>query len=74
MNICNRNVYSSSVRLGEWDTSTSTDCDNGDCADPVLDVPVEQLITHEDYNANSKTQENDIALIRLSQSVTFTGE
>lgn len=62
----------SSVRLGEWDTSTDLDCDNGDCADPVVDVPVEQLIAHENYNPNSKAQENDIALIRLSWNVNFT--
>lgn len=61
-----------SVRLGEWDTNTDTDCDRGDCSDPALDVPVEEIIPHENYNPNSKSQENDIALLRLSQSVTYT--
>lgn len=42
------------------------------CADPVLDVPVAEIIVHENYEQNSKLQTDDIALIRLAQSVTFT--
>ncbi|KAJ6637209.1 Serine protease easter [Pseudolycoriella hygida] len=61
-----------SVRLGEWDTNAEEDCDRGDCADPPLDIAVEEVIPHENYNPNSKTQENDIALLRLSQQVTYT--
>jgi hypothetical protein len=61
-----------SVRLGEWDTASDTDCDEDDCSDPVVDVPVEQIITHENYNPNAKSQENDIALLRLSRPVTYT--
>ena len=60
--------------MGEWDTSTDSDCENGDCADPPVDIAVEQLIPHESYNPNSKTQENDIALLRLSRSAASTGE
>lgn len=66
-------AFRTAVRLGEWDTTTDTDCDNGDCSDPVVDVAVEELLSHENYNPNSKTQENDIALIRLSRDVDFTG-
>lgn len=58
--------------MGEWDTETERDCDNGDCSDDVVDVDVEELIPHEAYNSNSKTQENDLALLRLAQPVTFT--
>lgn len=43
-----------------------------ECADPVLDVPVAEIIVHENYVQNSKLQTDDIALIRLAQSVTFT--
>lgn len=60
------------MRLGEWDTRTEIDCNENECADPVVNVPVEQLIPHEDYNPDSKQQEHDIALVRLSQTVTFT--
>ncbi len=66
-------IIRSSVRLGEWDTSTDEDCDRGDCSDPAVDVAVEEVITHESYNPNSKAQENDIALLRLSRSVAYTG-
>lgn len=64
--------HSTSVRLGEWDTSEPIDCHEGECALPVVDVPVEQLIPHERYNPDSKQQEHDIALVRLSQTVQFT--
>lgn len=65
-------ICSTSVRLGEWDTSTATDCNDDECAPPPLDIPVEQLIPHERYNPDSKQQENDVALVRLSQPVAFT--
>jgi len=62
----------SSVRLGEWDTNSVTDCDGDDCSDAPVDVPVEAIIAHENYNPNSKAQENDIALLRLSRTVAYT--
>lgn len=37
-----------------------------------MDVSISEIIMHEDYVPFSKTQYNDIALIRLSQSVQFT--
>jgi secreted trypsin-like serine protease len=37
-----------------------------------LDVPVESIIIHEDYNENVLA--NDIALLKLKNSVTFDGE
>lgn len=61
------------MRLGEWDTNSEEDCDRGDCSDPPLDIAVEEVLPHENYNPNSKAQENDIALLRLSQPVTYTG-
>lgn len=62
----------SGVRLGEWDLSQARDCENDYCADPVLDVPVVERISHEQYVSGSKAQENDIALLRLGRSVQFT--
>nr|QFZ95602.1 serine protease 3 [Lasioderma serricorne] len=66
-----------SVRLGEYDTDNSTDCEysgQGEpfCSDPPLDIPVEQAIAHEDYNPDDKNQYHDIALLRLSRAVRFT--
>lgn len=63
-----------SVRLGEWNTEADTDCEEYDdfCADPVLNIPIEELIPHENYNPNLEAPEDDIALIRLSKAVNFT--
>lgn len=57
--------------LGEWDTSNEQDCEEDYCADPVQDIPVVQRIPHEQYIPNSKTQDNDIALLRLGHSARF---
>lgn len=67
------------VRLGEYNTETTEDCvqlDNArDCADPVKNYGVEEIIVHEDYRPieNSFLQrENDIALLRLSGNVRYS--
>lgn len=64
--------HRSSVRLGEWDTNSVEDCEDDICSDPPLDVPVEERIVHENYMPASKLQENDIALLRLSNTVAYT--
>lgn len=66
-----------SVRLGEWDTTTSRDCDDSllneiVCSDPSVDISIEEKIVHESYDANNKNQHNDIALLRLSRPVKYT--
>lgn len=40
-----------------------------DCAPPAVDVPISDIIPHENYNTAAKT--NDIALIRLSHEINF---
>lgn len=60
------------VRLGEWDLNQTTDCVEGDCADAPLDMAVEKIIVHEDYDPQSKAQYNDIALIRFTRDVNMT--
>jgi hypothetical protein len=65
------------VRLGEWDRSSDVDCDEsfvGEriCNDPPVDIPIEKLIPHEQYDPTSLNQHNDIALLRLAQPVTYT--
>ncbi|KAL0100211.1 hypothetical protein PUN28_019557 [Cardiocondyla obscurior] len=68
-----------SVRLGEYDTDTETDClpDGADgtvnCADDPVTVGVEEQIAHEEYQPQSRDQRYDIALLRLSRDVKFTG-
>lgn len=59
-----------SVRLGEHNLSSEIDCENGECADPVVDIPIVEIIVHENYVSNKK--DHDIALIRLARPVTFT--
>lgn len=61
-----------SVRLGEHDLSSDLDCEGGECADPVVDVPVAATIVHEKYATKSESQPYDIALIRLLRPVDFT--
>ncbi|XP_053669159.1 serine protease easter-like [Anopheles marshallii] len=57
----------SSVRLGEYNRNTLTDCASVDgqmvCAPPVQTLRIESVITHPDYN--KPRYANDIALIRL---------
>ncbi|XP_014215631.1 melanization protease 1-like [Copidosoma floridanum] len=65
------------VRLGEYNTATNPDCiAEGEsdmvCADEPITVGIEERIIHESYGPNSNNQHADIALIRLSQDVTFT--
>lgn len=60
------------VRLGEYDTSTAVDCVLGDCNDPVVNVGIEQIIAHPNYDPEEKNRYNDIGLIRLASEVTYT--
>ncbi|XP_061402629.1 serine protease easter-like [Musca vetustissima] len=65
------------VRLGEWDRSTTRDCERLannqlDCADPHIDVGIEDLIPHPQYNENSANRLYDIALIRLNRDIEYT--
>lgn len=54
------------VRLGESDLDTDPDCVLQECADPVQDIPVAEIIRHPDYNLNGN-EHNDIALLRLAR-------
>ncbi|XP_058453501.1 CLIP domain-containing serine protease B9-like isoform X1 [Malaya genurostris] len=63
-----------SVRLGEYDTTTDVDCIEQDgeriCADPPIDVPVEEKLPHPEYSELTKL--NDIALLRLNRDILYT--
>ncbi|XP_052744043.1 CLIP domain-containing serine protease HP8 [Bicyclus anynana] len=61
----------SHVRLGEWHTSWDIDCMRGNCAPRPLDLPVEEIIAHEQYVPTDDHQ-NDIALLRLAYDVPFS--
>lgn len=64
-----------SVRLGEWDIDQEIDCDEDEedvCADAPLDVDIEKIIMHEDYDPEDTSSHNDIALIRLTRDVQIS--
>lgn len=59
------------IRLGEWNLLSDPDCDENEyCNEPSLDIGIEKLINHENYN--KVTIMNDIALIKLNESVNYT--
>lgn len=64
------------VRLGEWDTTTNPDCEEEAnervCNDKHVDVPVTEVIVHENYLPDSRHQQHDIALLRLDRQIKFT--
>lgn len=69
----------SSVRLGEHDTESDVDCSvlfgKKVCADPVVDVDIEEIVPHPDYEPDTRKRTglwNDVALLRLSRRVTMT--
>lgn len=73
------NPVLTSVRLGEWNTSTELDCFppvppftvSDDCADPPIDVAVSKIFKHPSYNKDGQ-EYNDIAVIRLEKSVNYS--
>lgn len=44
----------------------------GVCADPVQDIPVAEIIVHENYSPASSEHADDIALIRLQRPAPYT--
>ncbi|XP_075147746.1 serine protease ea-like isoform X1 [Haematobia irritans] len=65
------------IRLGEWDRSTDRDCERSvnnrlECADPHIDVAIQEIVSHPSYNSRDTNHLYDIALIRLSREVPYT--
>ena len=61
------------VRLGEHNIANDDpDCDQHVCADVPVDVGIDDVIVHEEYNVTERGQYNDIALIRLDRDVGFS--
>lgn len=58
------------VRLGEWDTRSDPDCSKEGCAPSHKDIATVQSIPHPDYASHNDP--NDIALLRLAESVQFS--
>nr|XP_044251477.1 spaetzle-processing enzyme [Drosophila takahashii] len=60
------------VRLGEHDIDSFGDCSDGKCAPPHLEMGIQKVISHENFD--SRTYANDIALLRLELPVRYTKE
>ena len=58
--------------MGEWDQAKDHDCEEDECSDDVMDIPVAEQIPHDEYAPGSKQQQNDIALLRLQRKVNFS--
>ncbi|KAF5289868.1 hypothetical protein FQR65_LT02002 [Abscondita terminalis] len=63
------------VVLGEYNTDTKRDCvaidSNYVCSNDPLVIPVIEKIPHEYYDPFDKSQQHDIALLRLARTVTY---
>ncbi|XP_074105302.1 CLIP domain-containing serine protease HP8-like [Cotesia typhae] len=59
------------IRLGEHNSETNPDCENGYCSEPVQDFKPIQMLVHKRYNIPHF--KNDIALIRLDRPVDYNG-
>lgn len=67
--------FRSFVRLGEYDIDSETDCTGtNDCADPVQDISVREIMVHPDYDPRAKDRYHDIGLVRLSRPASYSGE
>lgn len=64
------------MRLGEHSESTDIDCSFDErgrrmCSDRVLDVKVEQIIRHPQFDVPMYT--NDLAIVRMAVDVPYSG-
>lgn len=64
------------MRLGEYDANSSEDCDRSDpdeveCADPVIDIPVQSFKFHPDFLNNRVKLTDDIGIVKLSKAANF---
>lgn len=71
-----KNFKATAIRLGEYDKSTSLDCDQLDgtrqCSAGTQTLNIETIIIHQQYNKPRFA--NDIALIRLRQPADISQE
>ncbi|XP_052890736.1 CLIP domain-containing serine protease B4-like [Anopheles moucheti] len=60
------------VRLGEWDLSMTNDCHEGFCSEAPIDLHIEKIVVHRNYDPKDQHKVNDIALIRFTRSVKYS--
>jgi hypothetical protein len=68
------------VRLGEFDTEQSPDCEKDlfsgveSCAPTPQDFGIERTIVHPEYEPRTNNKFNDIGLVRLNRDAQFNGK
>lgn len=65
-------LFSSSVRIGEYDTTSDPDCQSGFCAPQVVNHAISHVIVHPDYVSGQ--YHHDIALVVLKTPLNYTGK
>lgn len=68
------------MRLGEYNIETKQDCMPSKtatgliqkCADPVVELGVEKIIIHPQYNDTLRDKHHDVALLRLNKIVSYS--
>lgn len=48
------------------------DCIEDDCADPVVNMGIDEIVVHAEYDEKSRNKINDIGLVRLWADVTYS--
>lgn len=66
--VANKRLTLASVRLGNWGANTNFNSGCPSSSNDAVEIPVAEVIAHEDYNPGNKG--NDIALVRLNCSVS----
>ncbi|XP_053671282.1 CLIP domain-containing serine protease B4-like [Anopheles nili] len=60
------------VRLGEWDLASANDKEDDFSSNAPIDLDIEKIIVHADYDPRDKSNVNDIALIRFTRTVHYS--
>uniref|UniRef100_A0A6P7F8L9 CLIP domain-containing serine protease n=1 Tax=Diabrotica virgifera virgifera TaxID=50390 RepID=A0A6P7F8L9_DIAVI len=61
------------VKLGAYDKTEEIACDSkGFCTEEAVILGIESFSFHDNYDASDKTSSNDIAIIKLNQTVEYT--
>lgn len=71
--VCYLILYRSSVRVGEYDTSSDPDCaSTGFCAPRSVNHAISHVIVHPDYKQGQ--YHHDIALLVLKTPLNYSGK
>ena len=60
--------------MGETNAKTNPDCRSGKCLPPIIKRSVGKVIIHENYEKVDRIPRNDIALIRVTESIPLFSE